>query len=68
MALADKHVCKYEPMKEMIEAFLDWADSHTHLTAMGPSSPAQAAATGPATVKVKPKIEPVKSTRVMVGS
>jgi hypothetical protein len=57
----------WEEFEKVINAIMDWADSHTHLSAMGPTSPAQAAATGPMTAKVKSTIPPVKSTRVMVG-
>jgi hypothetical protein len=61
------HVCMWEEFEKVINAIMDWADSHTHLSAMGPTGPAQAAATGPMTAKVKSTIAPVKSTRVMVG-
>lgn len=61
------HVCMWEEFEKVINAIMDWADSHTHLSAMGPTSPAQASATGPMTAKVKSTIQPVKSTRVMVG-
>lgn len=61
------HVCMWEEFEKVINAIMDWSDSHVHLSAMGPTGPAQAGATGPMTAKVKDKINPVKSTRVMVG-
>jgi hypothetical protein len=67
-ATASHHVAMYEEMKDMIETLLDWCDQHQHLSAMGPTGPAQAGPTGPASAKVKPKIPAVKSTRVCVGA
>lgn len=61
------HVCMWEEFEKVINAIMDWADSHTHLSAMGPTGPAQGSPTGPMTAKVKSTINPVKSTRVMVG-
>jgi hypothetical protein len=61
------HACMWEEFEKVINAIMDWADDHVHLTAMGPSGPAKSSATGPMTAKVKEKIEPVKSTRVMIG-
>jgi len=64
----EHHVAMYEELKKLLEELIKWADSHVHLTAMGPSSPAQASATGPLSAKVNDKIEPIKSKRVLVGA
>ncbi len=61
------HVCMWEEFERVINAIMSWADSHTHLSAMGPTGPAMAAPTGPMTASVKPTVLPVKSTRVLVG-
>jgi hypothetical protein len=61
------HVCMWEEFEKVINAIMEWADTHTHLSAMGPTSPAAASATGPMTAKVKATVPPVKSTRVLVG-
>lgn len=61
------HVCMWEEFERVINAIMTWADSHTHLSAMGPTGPAMAAPTGPMTASVKPTVLPVKSTRVLVG-
>jgi len=66
-ASASHHVCMWEEFEKMVLEIMLWADTHTHLTAVGPTSPAAAAATGPMTPKVTPKIIPVMSTRVLVG-
>lgn len=62
------HVCMWEEFEKFANAVIEWCDSHVHLTAVGPSGPAQAGATGPLTAKAKDKIPPVKSTRVLVGA
>lgn len=62
------HACMWEEFEKVINAIMDWSDDHVHLTAMGPSGPAKSSATGPMTAKVKEKIEPVKSTRVLIGA
>jgi hypothetical protein len=66
-ASASHHVCMWEEMEKMVREIMIWADTHTHLTAVGPTSPAAAAATGPMTLKVLPTILPVMSMRVLVG-
>ena len=67
-AIATQHVAKYEPFEDMMNTLLDWLDKHEHLTAMGPTGPASAGPSGPASLAVKPKLIPVKSTRVLIGS
>lgn len=61
------HVCMWEEFEKVVNAIMDWADDHVHLSAMGPTGPAKSSATGPMTAKVKDKIPDVKSKRVMVG-
>jgi len=62
------HVCMWEEFEKFAKTLIEWCDDHTHLTAMGPSSPAKAGAPGPLSAKLNSKIEPVKSTRVLVGA
>ena len=61
------HVMMYEEFKQMMDTLVGWLDSHTHLSAMGPTGPAQGAPTGPASAQVNPKVPPIKSLRVVVG-
>lgn len=67
-AVAPKHVCTWEDFQTLMTTIFTWLDNHTHLTAMGPSSPAQASATGPITPTAAPKVALVKSLRVTVGA
>jgi len=67
IAIAAEHTMKYEPFEAMMGTLLTWLDSHTHLSAMGPTGPAAAAPTGPVTPQVKPVLVPIKSMRVLVG-
>ena len=62
------HVCMWEEFEKFAQTLMEWCDTHVHLTAMGPSSPASAGATKELSAKLKSKIEPVKSTRVLVGA
>ena len=62
------HVCMWEEFEKLMKTVIEWCDDHVHLTAMGPSSPAKAGSTGPLSAKANSKIEPVKSTRVLVGA
>lgn len=62
-AVAPFAVMKYEPWAVMMTILLKWLDTHTHGTAMGPSSPPII----PATTTVQPAINPVRSVRVAVG-
>jgi hypothetical protein len=62
------HVCMWEEFEKFATTLMDWCDKHEHLTAMGPTSPASKGSTGKLTDELKEKIEPVKSTRVLVGA
>jgi hypothetical protein len=57
----------WEEFEQFAKTLIDWCDQHVHLSAMGPTSPAQAGPLGPLTAKLTSKIQPVKSTRVLVG-
>lgn len=61
------HVCMWEEFEQFAKTLIEWCDTHVHLTAVGPSSPAAAGPVGPLAAKLTTKIEPVKSTRVLVG-
>lgn len=65
---AKHHVSMYEELKEFLDALIDWLDNHTHLTAYGPSGPGQTGTYGPASAKLKSKIDPIKSRRAAVGA
>ena len=64
---ATHHVCMWEEFKQLADTMITWCDEHVHLTGMGPTGPASAGAVGPLSAKASSKVEPVKSTRVLVG-
>jgi hypothetical protein len=66
-ATASEHAMKYEPFAQMMETLLMWLDKHTHLTAMGPSGPAELGTFGPITPQIKPSVPLIKSIRVCIG-
>ena len=53
----------FEQFQSMMSAFLNWADTHTHPTAVGPSS----TALPPAGAIVNPLLTPIQSLRVKLG-
>jgi hypothetical protein len=62
-AVATFGVMKYEPFAAMMQALLNWLDTHVHGTAMGPSSPALV----PASPAITPSMPSIRSVRVAVG-
>lgn len=62
------HAAKFEQLEQLIRAMMTWMNTHTHLTAVGPTSPGAAGSAGPTETTLEPLIPLVKSIRVVIGS
>jgi hypothetical protein len=58
----------WEPWLTLMTAMLALIDSHTHLTAIGPTSPMAAGAPGPISPIIGPLLPTVRSLRVAIGA
>ena len=61
------HAAKFEQLEKVIREMMKWMNTHTHLSAVGPTSPGAAGAAGPTEPTLEPLIPLVKSTKVVIG-
>lgn len=66
-SVALEHAAKYEPLQAIISQMLLWMDTHTHLTAVGPTSPGAAGTSGPISPTINANLPLVKSIKVAIG-
>lgn len=66
-SVALEHAAKYEPLQAIISQMVLWMDTHTHLTAVGPTSPGAAGTSGPISPTINANLPLVKSIKVAIG-
>lgn len=66
-SVALEHAAKYEPLQAIIAQMILWMDTHTHLTAVGPTSPGAAGTSGPISPAINANLPLVKSLKVAIG-